>query len=125
MWISKKKWNRLQFELDTTTERADYWEDKYQKDHIYLRVHAVQRVNQRIKTITEKKKMLETENVELKKQMENYKKMYLDEQQKRLELDEMVRKMYEMVQTKGIETARLQRERDELLQRIKELEANQ
>lgn len=69
--------------------------------------------------------MLETENVELKKQMENYKKMYLDEQQKRFELDEMVRKMYELVQTKGIETARLRRERDELLQRIKELEANQ
>lgn len=33
--------------------------------------------------------------------------------------------MYELVQTKGIETARLRIERDELLQKVKELEDNQ
>lgn len=93
MWISKKKWESLQFELYANTERTEYWEDKYQKDYMYIRVHAIQRVNQRIKTITEKKKMLEAENVELKKQMEHYKKLYLEEQHKRLELAEMVRKM--------------------------------
>lgn len=74
MWISKKEYNEIVTEADKVSE---------------LRNRNVE-LNERYNFMVMKSG---TEIAELRKQLEHYKKMYLEEQHKRLELAEMVRKM--------------------------------
>lgn len=74
MWISRKEYNEIVAEADKVSE---------------LRNHNTE-LNERYNFMVMKSS---TEIAELRKQLKHYKKLYLDEQHKRLELAEMVRKM--------------------------------
>lgn len=98
MWISKKKFESLMFEFDAAKERAKFWENKYSNDKIELRRNATSNVTHRLELYKSRyEKQCEenatlTEKYEaLKAEVDNYKKCYLDELQKRLELADRVR----------------------------------
>lgn len=82
MWISKSKWEQLQFELESERDRRYDLEDRY---------YTIS--SQRAKIMLDEARELKKENAALKSQLEKYKKLYADELQKRLELAEKVREM--------------------------------
>lgn len=93
MWISKKEYEDIMFKLNAAYEQISNWQRKYDEDHLFLKVEIANKTRFRRDYLEKNNKAQKEQIGSLQKELDRYKKLYLDELQKRLELANRVREL--------------------------------
>lgn len=100
MWISKKEYEDIMFKLNAADEQISNWQRKYDEcqrkydeAHLFLRVEIANKTRFKCQYLERSSKTQKEQIGSLQKELDRYKKSYLDELQKRLELASRVREL--------------------------------